>query len=353
VINKTIIITGVHHTPAIELINHLRQDTHFSWKIFYLTHKFSSDNHLDDPVFKKKDIQIINIPSGKLDRISLFNTIKGIPLTLFSFFRSFYLIRQIKPNLVVSFGGYVSVPVIIASRVNQIKSIIHEQTLTISLTTKICSLFVNKIALSFDTKNNLPPSKTIVTGNLVRQQLYQTNRSTFNPLQKQIKKYPLIYITGGNQGSAIINQHLINSLSKLTNFTIIHQTGKNKNIIQNYHHSRYYQTEYISSQDIGWIFKHANLIIGRAGANTCFEIFTFNQKAILIPLPFSQQNEQQLNANWLQNKSPNNIIIINQDQLTSTKLVNSILRLSKVNNQVNFKPSSAIHPFFKLFYEMV
>ena len=148
---KTIIITGSHHTPAIELIHQLKNDNLFNWNIVYVANLNSSETHLAKTIIPKLNIKFYPLNSGKFDRRFFPNNITTIPKTITAFFQSLTIINQNKPDIIISFGGYTSVPVILAGFFNRIPSITHEQTLTVSLSTKINSLFVKKVALSLRT----------------------------------------------------------------------------------------------------------------------------------------------------------------------------------------------------------
>lgn len=337
---KTIVITGTHLTPALELIRQLQQDSSTNWQIHYIGRQSNSNNQKDisieSKIIPKLKVKFYSIKCGKLDRRYMPNTIAGIPKTFFGLIQSLKIIKKIKPNIVVSFGGYVSVPVIISSWINHIPCLTHEQTLTNSLTTKINSFFVNKVALSFDNQNQkkqLPSSKVVVTGNLLRYQI-------FNPPKKvsfssKTKNKPIIYITAGNQGSHIINILIKKNISLFQHFFVIHQTGKNDfNVFQKIQkkYPFYFAQDYFSTSDFAWIINHADIFISRSGANTSQEIVALNKKSILIPLPQSQQNEQLLNAQWVKQQLPKKTIIINQDQLTSPKLLTAIQKLSQLKD---------------------
>jgi len=289
-------------------------------------------------------IKFYPIPCGKFDRRFLPNTIFGVPKTIIGLFRSYIILKKIKPNIVISFGGYVSVPVVINCWLQQILSITHEQTLTNSLTTRINSLFVNKIALSFNNQkqiDQLPKNKTVITGNLLRFELFKKTNITNPNFRFPNQQQPLIYITAGNQGSHTINMLIKKILPFLTNYNIIHQTGNNdlsffKPLIKKY--SNYIPSDYFSTPDYGWIIQHADIFISRAGANTCQEIVNFNKKSILIPLLKSQQNEQDLNALWVKDCLPQKTIIYKQSDLNQKDILDSILSLTKhKENQISKK----------------
>ncbi len=244
-----------------------------------------------------------------------------------AFFKSHQLISQIKPDICVSFGGYISVPVIIAAYLAKIPSVTHEQTNTLSLSTKINSLFTDFTALSFPQKKYSP--KQIFTGNLLRSEIYKQKSSLFGSLK--INK-PIIYITAGNQGSHSLNLLIPDLARFFPKYFFIHQTGslefkeyKNTNL------KNYFPIDYINTSDIGWVLNNSQIIISRSGANTCQEIVALNKTSILIPLPKTQQNEQLKNALWVKHHLPKHTLLVKQNQLTLKKLQNSINRLSNIS----------------------
>lgn len=299
------------------------------------------------------------IPCGKFDRKYLPNTLIGIPKTIRGFIKSLILINKIKPDIIVSFGGYVSVPIIITSSLKKIKTITHEQTLTNSLTTKINSYFVTKIALSFNNSqqtSELPKNKIVVTGNLLRHQLFEKAQSKIKNLNFKKNNLPLIYITAGNQGSHTINLAIKKIIPKLKDFNIIHQTGKNDldcflKLSKKY--PNYYASDYFETNSFSWIINQAQIIISRSGANTSQEIVALNKKSILIPLPKSQQDEQYLNALWVKNHLPTSTIIINNHQLSSKLLLNSINQLSKIQPETKPSPVNQNLKLLNLIHETI
>ena len=335
-IKKTIIITGTHLTPALELIRQLKNDQKINWQINYIGREKNSSvddtPSIESKIIPKIGVNFYSINVGKLDRRWLPNTIKGLPQTAKSLSESLKLIKKIKPDIVVSFGGYVSVPVIISSFLKKIPSITHEQTLTNSLTTKINSIFVNKVALSFNNqkqKNNLPKNKIVVTGNLLRQEL-------FYPQKSKIGDNIDIFITAGNQGSHTINLLIKKILPELKNYFIIHQTGKNdfgsfKKLANIY--PKYRAFDYLESSDIAHVLNKTNLIISRSGANTSQEIVALNKKSILVPLKVSQQNEQLLNALWVKEKNPELTEIIEEKDFSEKIILDKIKKLINIKSK--------------------
>jgi UDP-N-acetylglucosamine--N-acetylmuramyl-(pentapeptide) pyrophosphoryl-undecaprenol N-acetylglucosamine transferase len=180
----------------------------------------------------------------------------------------------------------------------------------------------------------------VITGNLLRYQLFKQNKLSNPKIKFKDSSLPLLYITAGNQGSHSINLLIKKIISKLTNFNIIHQTGKDdypKFKFLNKKYPNYFSSNYFDTLDYGWIIQQATLFISRAGANTCQEIVTFGKNSILIPLPKSQQNEQQLNALWVKKEQPQQTIIIPQEKLSPKTLLDSIKSFNSLKNTSNPK----------------
>jgi len=313
------------------LINQLKKDS-INWEITYIGRNYNSHEKtspsIESTIIPKLGVKFYGFDSGKLDRRWLPNTIAGIPLTIKSLFNVYKLIQNIKPDIVVSFGGYISVPVIFSSYLQKIPSITHEQTSTLSLSTKINSNFSTHVALSFPT--TIYNKKYVVTGNLLRRQIFDKTSKYFQTLNI---KLPIIYITGGNQGSQYLNNIIAETKNKLTkNYFIIHQTGNN-NFLPS---TNYLPLNFID--DIGWVLNHAQIIISRAGANTCQEIIALNKNSILIPLKISQQDEQNKNALAVKNNIPSTIIIP-EIKLNPETLLQSIQKLKNTTQNTNIKPN--------------
>lgn len=361
-LKKTIIITGTHLTPSLELIRQLKNDRLISWNINYIGRKNNSSvdksPSIESEIIPKIGVNFYSINCGKLDRRWFPNTLRGIPQTTNSFIESYKLIKKINPDIVVSFGGYVSVPVIFSSFLIRVPSITHEQTLTNSLTTKINSFFVKKIALSFDNqkqKKFLPKNKIVITGNLLRQEIFYPKKTKIGDSLEKIKE-PVIYITAGNQGSHTINILIKDLLPELKDYYIVHQTGKNdfinfKKLEKKY--SNYKVFDYIEANNVGHILNKSNLIISRSGANTSQEIYALNKKSILIPLKVSQQNEQLLNAFWIKKKCPNNTEVIEEKNLNPKNILKNINKLISIKNTKLLKKEVNNHKLLNLIHEII
>jgi UDP-N-acetylglucosamine--N-acetylmuramyl-(pentapeptide) pyrophosphoryl-undecaprenol N-acetylglucosamine transferase len=193
-----------------------------------------------------------------------------------------------------------------------------------------------KIAISFpESAEFFPSHKTVLTGNLIRKQLLQKNPKKPEWFT-ETATLPLLYITGGSQGSEVINTTVSQMLSRiLKDWQVIHQCGtasesrsylseleQKKSQLTKAQRERFFIREWVSELELAWIYKHATAAISRAGANTTQEL-TYNRlPAILIPLPFSHYQEQQKNAEAL--SSTGGAILIPQKHLSPETLLTAL-----------------------------
>jgi len=251
-------------------------------------------------------------------------------------FQAIYLLYKNRIRLVIGFGGYTCVPVILAAWLLRIPSIIHEQNKILGRANKFCAKFCKKVALSFDIKNkNFYPTKTILTGNPVLKKFEVIGNKKYSPTKKN--KFVLLII-GGSQGANIFSKIIPNSIQMLPkkirdNIFIIQQCREEdrfeligtykkigvKFIVENYF------------KDIDKIFERSNLIISRSGASTVCEITASRRPSILIPLPNSLDNHQFENALELTNHKASHLI---EQKDFSANNLSKILKEYILNKQI-------------------
>lgn len=338
---KRIIITGGHLTPALGIIEILKNK---NFEIFYIGRQYSQEGikipSQESIIIPKVGVNFIPIVTGRLQRKFTIYTIPSLLKIPIGFFQAIFLVWRIKPSLILSFGSYVSVPVVFAGWLLGVPVITHEQTVYCGLANKINSFFSTKIAISFRESLPLFPfKKTVVTGNIIRKGILLPKKTDFSEqIESLVCKYkqPLIFITGGNQGSLIINQAVIDSLKALLKkYIIVHQTGSfdYPNVLKKYGElpidcrQKYFVKDFLTTEEIGWVLNNANLIISRAGANITYEIGVLGKPAIFIPLPFAGGQEQLKNAMVLKKIGLAEVII--QKELSSKKLIFQIEKIFK------------------------
>lgn len=339
-----ILTTGGHLTPALAFIDYVMSQEQSDVEFVFLGRAFSQieneQRSHESRAIAKRNIRFIAFQSGKLSYRSPLQLFMQARLVLVGLMQSIKIIAAEKPDVIVLFGGYLAVPVAIASWLKRIPVVTHEQTAVASLSNQIVGIFSKKIAVSYRSSlAQFPKTKTVVTGNLLRHKLEEKNPtvpSWYNPSQK----YPLLYITGGNQGSQVINATISQILPQLTKeWSVIHQCGaptKKTNYrlqlqdemsrLSKPAQHRYSVQEWIAEEELAWIYKYAAVVISRAGANTVFELQNFGIPAILIPLPFSHKQEQLKNAE--QAVKSGGSIMLTQNRLTPESLLAALKKIS-------------------------
>lgn len=310
---KKVVITGGHLTPAVALISGLKKEG--GWQIFYFGRRYSMEADktpsAESQVVPSYDVSFFPITTGRLQRHFTRYSIPSLLKVPIGFFQALFLLLRIRPDAIVSFGGYVSIPVVVAGFLLQIPILTHEQTTVFGLASKINSFFAKKIAVSFQASQRYFPKKKVVyTGNPIREEIFKIRRPLDSQIATTIKKtgLPLLYITGGSQGAHVINMAVVEILPKiLKKYIVIHQSGEkdykkllvsHKNLPESLR-KRHLITKYIGADEIGWVFKNATLVVSRAGANTVCELAALGKPAILIPIPWSYKGEQTKNAQML------------------------------------------------------
>lgn len=339
-----VVVTGTHFTPAQAVIEELRQNPKIELVYFGRLHTLEGDKALsvESQILPKLGVKFIALTSGRLQRRFTRYTIPSLLKIPIGLIQSFYLLLKEQPDVVLSFGGYLSVPVVIAAWCLSIPVITHEQTLVMALANQINAIFAQKILVSFDQKYDFPASKTVLTGNPLRKELF-TEKKLDSKVSRLIdfahrRHLPIIYVTGGNQGSHLINQAIGEILADLTaRAVVIHQTGESKfNDFENLtiqaeglaQSARYLPLKWIDVWDLRVLLKSADLVVSRAGANTLTELALFGVPTLLIPLPFLNRNEQMVNARYFSQAGLAQILP--QSQLTGPKLKEEMEKMLKM-----------------------
>ncbi len=358
--SKRIVITGGHLTPALALIEEINKDSQ-NWEIHYLGRKKSLSDSKENSfeyqtLTKRNDVTFHPLISGKLTRKIRFETLINLIKIPIGHIQSFFYLIRIKPEKVVSFGGFLSVPVVFNSWLLGIPSFTHEQTSTLGLANRINSFFVKKVGLSFPWVQHLvPKDKGALTGNLIAKSVYNSAPSKESKLYKVAASAnkPILFITGGKTGSRIINQTIKKVLTELKkDFFVIHQIGLDKTI-QPKRAENYWATRFIDNQYFGWTIDKASLVISRSGANIVSYLASFKQPSILIPIPWSSQNEQYKNAKFLADTGLAEII--EQKDLTPANLFKTIKEFDYRQVRPNFpdwwkkaNPKQAVKRFWSI-----
>jgi len=354
--SKRIVVTGGgsggHVSASSAIIEGLQEKYNIPYEnLLYIGGDLGMMNEkntqsIEQKRFKKANFQTEYIRAGKLQRTL---SLKGILLTfrtLLGFIDSFKILKRFKPDIVISTGGFVSVPVCLVAHFKKIPIYLHEQTAAVGLSNKIVSKYAKKIFITFEESSKyFPEEKTVHTGNIVRKSIFSKtgNGKVTETLKKMIlqqEKLPIIYISGGGQGSHIINTVVREALPQLLqDFQVILQTGDNqeykdynlavndKKKLTKVQRERFLPVKYVFEEDIGFVFNNIDLFVGRSGANTTYELGVMRIPSIFIPIPWVTHNEQEKNANVLVNLGLAKILP--EGELSREKLVLTIKTFRK------------------------
>ena len=292
---KKIILTGGgtagHVTPNIALMPALKKH---GYQIAYI----GSYDGIERRLIEELNVPYYGISSGKFRRYfdaknftDPFRVIKG-------FFEAKKIIKKLKPDVVFSKGGFVSVPVVLAAKRCKVPAIIHESDMTPGLANKLAIPSAYKICHNFpETADSLPKGKAVLSGSPIRQELLNGNRLTGLRLCGFNDEKPVILVICGSLGAAAVNDAVRKALPLLLpSYQIIHVCGKGKVDTSIKNLPGYIQFDYVK-EELSDLLAAADLVISRAGSNAICEFLALNKPNILIPLPASaSRGDQILNA---------------------------------------------------------
>ncbi|MBF0440897.1 MAG: undecaprenyldiphospho-muramoylpentapeptide beta-N-acetylglucosaminyltransferase [Oligoflexales bacterium] len=310
--------TAGHVMPHLAMISeYVRR----GWKLDYI-----GSSGIEKELIKDPQIKFHQIQAGKLRRYFSFENFIDVFRIMIGFIQSLILLVSIRPNIIFSKGGFVSVPVAMAGWLLRIPVISHESDVTPGLANRIIARFARRILFSFpDTKNHLPSEISIFAGIPIRPELLTGNRIEGLKLCcfADSDEMPVILIMGGSSGAQKINQALLEALPELVKkLRVIHITGKGKSI--DFSHRNYKSFEYIGNE-LKDIYAASDMIVSRAGANSIFEFLSLKKPMLLIPLEAGSRGDQVDNAKCFLARGW--AIVLREGHLSGNTLIESITAL--------------------------
>ena len=321
---KHIVLTGGgtagHVTPNIALIPRLQE---LGYKISYI----GSYEGIEKKLIEELGIPYYGISSGKLRRYFDLKNFSDPFRVLKGFSQARKILKDLKPDVVFSKGGFVTVPVVIAAKRLKIPALIHESDMTPGLANKICIPSATKVCCNFpETVKSLPADKAVLTGTPIRQELLSGNADAGRKFCGFTADKPVIMVIGGSLGAASVNDNVRKILPELLkDFQVIHLCGKDKLDASLNGTEGYVQFEYIKDE-LPDLFAAADLIISRAGANAICEISALAKPNILIPLSANaSRGDQILNARSFERQGFS--MVLEEEEITESTLLNAIREL--------------------------
>lgn len=328
-------MTGGHAgATAYALSEALRKDKNFNWKIHFIGARSALEGKsvatYEQEVLPTIGVTYHGIDAGRLQRKFSVNTIPSILKIPVGLVQAIRLVLKINPDIILSFGGFVGFPVVLAGKLIGKKVVIHEQTAVYGRANKASEIFADRIALSRKTSaKHFDLKKAEVIGNPVSAEITSIKH------KKTLASPPVILVTGGSRGSQIINETVALILPKLlSNFKVIHQVGdveKDKYLMLKDNlgelGSNYEVFGVIPPTKWYQMIEKSDMIVSRAGANIVSELMVVKRPAILVPIPWTFADEQ--NKNALSAKEFGIARILPQEKLTPENLLAEIEAVMK------------------------
>lgn len=242
---------------------------------------------------EKYNIRFTSITAGKLRRyFSLFNLVDLFKLKI-GFFKALFFLHQEKPDLLITCGGFVSVPLHWAGAVLKIKSWVHQQDARVGLANKLMAPFADIVTVALrDNLKRFNQKKVTWLGNPVRADIFLGDKARARQLFGLNTDLPVVFATGGGTGSLRVNQIMVEAAAHLKGICeVIHLSGKERpqkivdyaaKIFDFYHHFQFFTHEMADAYAV------ADIVVSRAGFSTICEAAALNKPIILVPKPGHQ-----------------------------------------------------------------
>ena len=323
---KKLVLTGGgtagHVTPNIALMPALKEA---GYEITYI----GSKKGMEKGLIEATGTKYYGISSGKLRRYFDWKNFSDPFRVMNGFFEAKRILRKIKPDVIFSKGGFVSVPVVLAAKALHIPAVIHESDMTPGLANRIALRGATTVCCNFpETVEKIQGNRAIWTGTPIRQELFSgdANRGLSFCGFDSANDKPVLLIIGGSQGSVFINNAVRGSLDELLkDFRIIHLCGKGNLDESLKNREGYAQYEFIS-KELPDLFAAADIIISRAGANAIFELLALKKPNILIPLGLNaSRGDQILNARSFEKQGFSKVL--EEESVTAELLTDTVRKV--------------------------
>lgn len=243
---------------------------------------------------------------------------------------AWFKLLKIRPNVIVTAGGYVGVPIVWAGWFLRIPTLLHNQDVRWSLANKLVAPFVKRITYALP--GTVPvrwKNKAVWTGNPVRRLILDTKRLSLRKItEAQPQHIPTILIIGGGTGAQRLNEIVWEALPELTkSYQVIHLTGLKKlsfvprSTKLSFDESHYNALEFVTSE-IASLYAAADIVITRAGMGVLSELAALGKPMIIVPIPGSHQQD---NARYFEKKHA--AIVLDQRKLTGATLFKTVEKL--------------------------
>ena len=328
---KRIVLTGGgtagHVTPHLSLIPRLRQE---GYDIHYIGTEKGIEHEM---IAKIPDVTYHAVKSGKLRRYFSLQNFTDPFRVVAGAFQSMHLMRKLKPDVLFSKGGFVSVPVVIGAWLCRVPAVCHESDLTPGLANRICARFATKVATTFPECAKALGAKGVHTGTPLRPELFQGSRAAGLAMAGFDGRKPVLLMTGGSLGAQSVNKCLRESLPELLpHMDVLHLCGKG-NLDESLAGLKgYCQKEFLSGE-LPDALAVADLVLSRAGSNTLSELLALHKPMLLVPYPLSASRGDQIeNAKSYERQGLARVLM--QEDMTPRTMTDALLSLLADRDQL-------------------
>ncbi len=313
--------TGGSVSPLLAIAKNLRfkkPEVQFMW--------LGSRSGPEKKMVTAADIEFKWIFSGKLRRYLSWRNFIDPFFILIGFVESLILLYRWRPDVVVSAGSFVAVPVSLAGWILRIPILIHQQDVRPGLANKILAIIAKRITITFpESAQHFSKGKTVICGNPIREEILTGNRDRGRELFNLQEDLATILIVGGGTGALKINQIIVGALPELLNFSqVIHITGAGKKLppLAIKEKEKLYHTFEFIVSEMPDALAVADLVITRAGLGFLTELAALGKATVIIPIPHSHQED---NARYFCERGA--AICLQQNNISSQSLVADIQEL--------------------------
>ncbi|MFH0854301.1 MAG: undecaprenyldiphospho-muramoylpentapeptide beta-N-acetylglucosaminyltransferase [bacterium] len=343
--------TGGSITPLLAIAEEIKlskKSVDFLW--------IGTRNGLEEQMAEKENIKFKAIYSGKLRRYFSFKNFIDIFRIKLGFFQSFRIIYKFKPDMIITAGSFVAVPVVWAGWILKAPILVHQQDVKVGLANKLMTPFASIITCSIEEsvvdfrRNEGNDSmcriqkRICFTGNAIRRNILDCQRKRHPVISSSTERdIPIILVLGGGTGALAVNKIVVQSILELTKIcNVIHITGgkfpnscRNEALPRLHRENSYRRHSFLNN--IEEAYAESDLVISRAGMGVLSELAVLKKPVIIIPIPDSHQ---EANAKYFADR--NAAVFLNQKDLTPEILASTVKniladksRLSRLSENIS------------------
>ncbi|MBR0385834.1 MAG: undecaprenyldiphospho-muramoylpentapeptide beta-N-acetylglucosaminyltransferase [Erysipelotrichaceae bacterium] len=309
--------TGGHIYPATALADQLRKQQPDAEILF-----IGNSDRMEKDIIPQQGYEFRGITAARFNDENV-NKLQALKVLYSSYKTCLKIVENFKPDIIVGFGGYVTVPVIMAGKKLHIPVVIHEQNSIAGLANRVLGHFVDKIITVYQSANEeFPPAKTVCLGNpregAIRD--FHPDRSILTTFGLDPSKRTVLIVMG-SLGSYSVNDRMTEILNALKNrsYNVIYVTGKSSYDTVREQIEDADNLKIVPYIDQFNVAGNCDLVVSRGGATSACEYMVLGLPSIIVPSPYVPNNHQFLNAKAMMDNGAS--IILEEKDLTSENLI--------------------------------